>query len=309
MEFFSASRQYTRETVAGVNLDVSGAAEQRRQSALYNMQNKDAGLKTEMASAYVRQLLASEAGNPAGAEDSLIESLQELFATFFPGKTFIGPRPTSDGSVEFPVELQDGSSHDVDELSAGEKEVLYGYMRLRNSTPANSVILVDEPELHLNPRPIRGLARFYSNHLVVGHRNQLWLISHSDTLLREAVNLEGFDVYHMRLGDRGRPDENQATLVEPGDEIEQLVIELVGDLAAYRPGAKVVLFEGGGDVEFDVRMVGRLFPEFDTAVNAIAAGGKREVGALHGVLERWGGKRLARGSTRSGIATATRRIP
>lgn len=294
MEFFSANRQYNRETGGGVSLDVTGVEEQRRQSALYNPQGKYAGLKSEMASALVRQLLAEEAGTETQAKDeaSLIRSLQELFATFFPGKTFLGPRPTADGRIEFPVQLQDGSTHDLDDLSSGEKEVLYGYLRLRNSAPANSVILLDEPELHLNPRLIRGLARFYYNNLVAGPRNQLWLISHSDTLLREAVNLESFDVYHMRLGDRTQPDENQATLVAPGDELERLVIELVGDLAAYRPGAKVVLFEGGGDVEFDVRMVARLFPEFDAAVNSIAAGSKQRVEALHDTLERVGRETL-----------------
>ena len=288
MEFFSANRQFNREAVGGVNLDVTGAQEQRRARALYDIQNKYAGLTSEMASAFVRQLLSREAGAEAAEDETLIVSLQELFSTFFPGKRFLGPRPTEDGRIEFPVELEDGSTHDLDDLSSAEKEVLYGYMRLRNSAPANSVILLDEPELHLNPRLIRGLARFYYNHLGVGSRNQLWLISHSDTLLRETVNLEGFDVYHMRLGDRTRPDNNQATLVEPGDEVDRLVIELVGDLAAYRPGAKVVLFEGGGDVEFDVRMVARLFPDFDHAVNAIAAGGKRQVGALHEILDRVG---------------------
>ena len=132
------------------------------------------------------------------------------------------------------------------------------------------------------------MARFYFNHLVRGSDNQLWLISHSDTLLRESVNLEDFDVFHMRRGDRTVPEENQAVRITTGEEVERLIIELVGDLAAYRPGAKVVLFEGGGDVEFDVRMVARLFPDFDTAVNAIAAGNKQQVTALHGVLDRIG---------------------
>jgi AAA domain, putative AbiEii toxin, Type IV TA system len=288
MDFHGSDRQYNREQVAGINLDLTSAKEQRRQSALYNMPGKYAGLKTEMATEFVRRRLAIEAGaEDEGAED-LVASLQDLFKTFFPGKSFAGPQPTADGRVVFPVMLADGSSHDLDDLSAGEKEVLYGYMRLRSSAPQNSVILVDEPELHLNPRLIRGLARFYYNHVVAPSGNQLWLISHSDTLLRDAVNFEGFEVYHLRGGDRARPDENQARRIRAGDELERLVIELVGDLAAYRPGAKVVLFEGGGDVEFDVRMVSQLFPEFDAAVNAIAAGSKRQVGALYETLERVG---------------------
>jgi ABC-type nitrate/sulfonate/bicarbonate transport system ATPase subunit len=292
LDFHSPDRQYTREEVAGVNLDLSNAQEQRRQSALYNPQQKFQGLKTEMASMYVRRVLAQEAGTSGATEDDLVDALRDLFKTFFPGKTFLGPEPTADGRVAFPVRLPDGSTHDLDDLSSGEKEVLYGYMRLRNSAPKNSVILLDEPELHLNPRLIRGLARFYFNHLVAAHNNQLWLISHSDTLLREAVNLEGFRVFHMRSGDRSRPDENQAARITTSEEVERLVIELVGDLAAYRPGAKVVLFEGGGDVEFDVRMVARLFPDFDGAVNSIAAGSKREVTALHETLDGLGAAAL-----------------
>lgn len=285
LDFHSANRQYTRERVAGVNFDLDSTREQRRNSALYNPQQKYAGLKSEMASAYVRRQLAANAGVPMEAQEDLVEALRDLFNTFFPGKSFDGPVPTPDGRVEFPVKLPDGSTHDLDDLSSGEKEVLYGYMRLRSSAPKHSVVLVDEPELHLNPRLMRGLARFYFDHLVRKQANQLWLISHSDTLLREAINLDGFGVYHMVRGERGRAGENQVTKITTEAEAERLVIELVGDLAAYRPGAKVVLFEGGGNVEFDVLVVTRLFPRFADRTNLIAAGNKRQVRALHRALD------------------------
>jgi hypothetical protein len=89
----------------------------------------------------------------------------------------------------------------------------------------------------------------------------------------------------MVRGERGRIGENQATKITTEAEAERLVIELVGDLAAYRPGAKVVLFEGGGDVELDVLVVTRLFPSFADRTNLIAAGNKRQVLALHTVLD------------------------
>jgi hypothetical protein len=79
---------------------------------------------------------------------------------------------------------------------------------------------------------------------------------------------------------------NQASAVTAGQALERLVIDLVGDLATYRPNAKIVLFEGGGDREFDVRMTRDLFPKFETSVTAISAGNKARVTQLYELLDR-----------------------
>src|SRR6185312_2892836 len=50
--------------------------------------------------------------------------------------------------------------------------------------------------------------------------------------------------------------------------------------------AKIVLFEGGGDSEFDVRMTCTLFPEFESLVNPISVGSKKLVSDLYNVLDR-----------------------
>ena len=187
VDYHGPHRTYTREQLGGINLNVEAAEQQQRQSALYDPGNKYQNLKSEMASAFVRQLLAREAGlDPGLAEegDDLLTTLQELFRTFFPSKEFLGISPTQDGRILFPVRPESGHRHDIDYLSSGEKEVLYGYLRLRSTAPKNSVLLLDEPELHLNPRLIRGLAQFYREHLSRRLGNQLWMVTHSDTLLR-----------------------------------------------------------------------------------------------------------------------------
>ena len=94
------------------------------------------------------------------------------------------------------MRLPGGETHDIDDLSSGE-EILYGYLRLRNSTPRRSVILLDEPELHLNPSLLQGFADFYHRHLGVAQENQLWLVTHSDTLLRQAIGNSNYGVFHM----------------------------------------------------------------------------------------------------------------
>jgi hypothetical protein len=56
-------------------------------------------------------------------------------------------------------------------------------------------------------------------------------------------------------------------------------------MAAYRPGAKLVLCEGGGDTDFDVRMTCSLFPEFAQRINMLSGGSKRRVADLYDLLE------------------------
>ncbi|HTU43340.1 MAG TPA: AAA family ATPase, partial [Candidatus Aquilonibacter sp.] len=190
-------------------------------------------------------------------------------------------QPTPEGNLQFPVRTGDNAVHDLNELSAGEKEVLYGYLRLRNSAPRFSVILLDEPELHLNPRLIRELPSFYHTHLGNALDNQIWLITHSDALLREVVGHEGYSVFHMQTSSAAATQQAIPLLAKEG--LQRAVIDLVGDLASYRPDAKLVIFEGENS-EFDQKMVTTLFPQLAKSANIVSAGNKRRVRALQEVL-------------------------
>ena len=285
IDYHGSHRNYGREELGGINLSLDQEEDRFRNSSLYNYANKYANIKSEMAAEYVRQALQEKADvNFPVHTKTLSDTLKELFTTFFPGKTFIGPTPTNDGGLSFPVQIDDGAVHDINDLSSGEKEVLFGYLRLRNSAPKYSVILLDEPELHLNPALVRGLPQFYYKNLGVELSNQIWLVTHSDAFLREAVGNTGLRVFHMQYASVSEED-NQIHEIEAGEEIEAIVLELVGDLAAYRPGAKVIFFEGE-DSEFDLKMVSRLFPDLEKSVNFVSGGNRSQVERLHKTLEK-----------------------
>jgi hypothetical protein len=286
IDYHGAQRNYNREQLGGINLDIKSSENHFRQHALYNSQNKYSNVKSELAAGYVRDLISAEAGVKSDKAASLTATLQELFATFFPGKTFPGPTAGADGSLDFPVKLEGGAEHDIDDLSSGEKEVLFGYLRLRNNAPKNSVVLIDEPELHLNPALLRGFPQFYHRRIGRDLGNQLWLVTHSDALLREAVGQRGFSVYHMQPPEASGHSSNQVQKLEVGELLDRAIVDLVGDLATYRPGAKVVIFEGGGDSEFDVRMTTSLFSKFSDAVNVVSAGHRARVEQLHELLRK-----------------------
>jgi predicted ATPase len=285
VEYHSASRSYERQEVGGINLDARAFEDQRRQRRLYNWQDKYRNVKTELATSYLRSIIARESGQQLAGED-LNETLIELFQTFFPDKVYEGVRPKAGGSLEFPVRLRSGETHDIDDLSSGEKEILYGYLKLRNSAPRNSVILLDEPELHLNPSLLQGFADFYYRHLGAAQSNQLWLVTHSDTLLRQAVGNANYRVYQMVTAHALDGRENQAVEVVADDDVERVTIDLVGDLAAYRPYSKVVVLEGKTENGFDVTVVKRLFPDFARRVNLISGDHKQRVRDLYSVLSR-----------------------
>jgi predicted ATPase len=287
IDFHGAQRHYGREVVQGINLSLDQANQVRSQSSLYNYNAKYNNVKSEMAGNFIAEMLAEKAGpGLEEADQSLSEAMKELFSSFFPDKKFLGPQPTKEGSLSFPVRTANGTEHDLDELSSGEKEILYGYLRIRSSAPRDSIILLDEPELHLNPRLIRGLPEFYRRHLGEALENQLWLVTHSDSLIREAVGKPGFNVFHMLPCGAEPGNTSQLRPLTATGDLDLAMTDLVGDLAAYRPGGKGLIFEGGGDSDFDKTLTRTLFSEELQGINLISGSNKSKVHALHEVLAR-----------------------
>ena len=284
IDYHGSYRNYARENVGGINLSLKTHEEQQKQTTLYNYANKYTNIKTEMATEYVQDILRREGGEIDGRKRlNLVNTLKELFKTFFPGKQFGGPKADHHGNITFPVTIGI-AEHDINELSSGEKEILYGYLRLRSSARKDSIILLDEPELHLNPKLIQGLPQFYEKYLVSELENQMWLVTHSDALLREALATPRATVLHMQEAKDGVATANQLKRVEENRDEELAILELVGDIAGYRPEGKVVIFEGE-NAGFDVRMTSRLFPEYERTMNFIAGGNRAGVERLHKFLE------------------------
>lgn len=285
-DYHGPHRLFGREQLSTINVDLNSINEQRKQSSIYNYNAKYSNVKSEMAGLYVREAIMKKAGVDFNENEGVTVVLQELFQTFFPDKEFLGPKPTEDGKLEFPVKVGGREEHDLDELSSGEKEILYGYLRLRNSAPRHSIILLDEPELHLNPSLTRRLPDFYNRHLAIAQDNQVWLVTHSDAMLRESVGNGDYSVFHMAASAYRKEGENQAKPITAAKDFDAAVVDLVGDLAAYKPDAKLVVFEGAQDSEFDVRMTSELFPRFASQVNCISGSNRQRVRGLYEALER-----------------------
>ena len=165
IDYHGSHRDYAREQIAGVKLDLAKQEDKEKQHTLYNYGQKYVNIKAEMAAEFVRDVLQKEGGGgERRGRNKLENTLKELFGTFFPGKQFQGATADEFGNIEFPVTVGE-AQHDMNDLSSGEKEILYGYLKLRRSAWKDSIILIDEPELHLNPKLIQGLPQFYQRHI------------------------------------------------------------------------------------------------------------------------------------------------
>ena len=286
VDYHGPQRHFSRENVGRVNLNLKTKDENQRQSALYNYAAKYANIKTQMATEYVLYALQQQAARSTSVinRELLSDTLSELFRKFFPGKEFRGVTANADGELEFEVTVKGSGRHDINELSSGEKEILFGYLRLRNNAQCNSIILLDEPELHLNPKLIQGLPQFYEQHVAKELNNQIWTVTHSDAFLREAISSGGPKVYHMTEADDQRPDRNQIVEISGRQEEDKAVLEIIGDIAGYRPGGNIVVFEGEGS-EFDKKMTATLFPAHDRKMNFVSGGNKSTVRRMHELLE------------------------
>jgi hypothetical protein len=70
---------------------------------------------------------------------------------------------------------------------------------------------------------------------------------------------------------------DQVVRIDSKDKVEAAVLDLVGDMAQYRPHARIVLVEGHKDTRFDVEMIVRLLPDLAERATLISAGPRRMV--------------------------------
>lgn len=282
IDYHGAHRNYQKENLQNLNLRFDNSNDNYQNHVLYNYANKYNNVKTEMASSYVKALIAKESGATNQAITDLNNSLSSLFSKFFPGKCFKGMIPNADGSLEFPVEIKTGESHDILDLSSGEKEVLFGYLRLRNQAPKNSIILIDEPELHLNPKLAKKLPEFYYDTIGKELGNQIWLVTHSDAILKEVAGNSSYSIFHM--SESLNDGNNQVRKISLENETEAALMDLIGEFSTYDQRNKIVIFEGE-DSEFDKSITNTLFPEFESNTNSISAGSKTNVTNLQKILK------------------------
>lgn len=110
----------------------------------------------------------------------------ESFNNFFDELEFSGIDTSSDQELKI-VFLKHGTSVAIDDLSTGEKQIVFRGASLLKDCNAikNGVVLIDEPELSLHPKWQAKILSFYIG--LFDENTQVIVATHSEYVIREAL--------------------------------------------------------------------------------------------------------------------------
>jgi AAA15 family ATPase/GTPase len=145
-----------------------------------------------------------------------------------------------------------GETFDIDSMSSGEKGLILTFLIIARSIQKGGLILLDEPELHLNPAVCKSLLGFLLDEYLLPNSIQAIICSHSAEIFSTAMRREECTVYHLRQGStvseirkKDQPEVAQALRLLGTSEVEEMLYD------------GIVFVEGEDDVE----LLEEAFPE------------------------------------------------
>ena len=165
-----------------------------------------------------------------------LEKYEKIFESTLPGKKLLPINPAAPGQFHFSDE--DGEDLPFGALSSGEQEVIKVLFDVARKDIRHSVIIVDEPELHLHPTLAFKLIETLKR--IGDHTNQFLFLTHSPDLISTYYSTG--DVYFIDQSGRAH---NQAHRLSDINNEHHEVASLIGhNLGLFAVGKKIVFVEG-----------------------------------------------------------------
>jgi energy-coupling factor transporter ATP-binding protein EcfA2 len=267
MEYIPSNREISVGEVSAISLSPD-ILEQEKLERTASARQKFNRLKY-----YLAMMVIFDKMQITEAASKFIPEVQGFFREFFFPKEFEGVKVDRSFRWQFPVKTPDGA-HDVDFLSSGEKEILMTYTDILRMKLTGSVILFDEPELHLNAALERKVIERMKT--VVEAGNQVWLSTHS----LEIIGTVALDsLYKMYL----RPPSGTNNQIErcsaKSDRFDALRL-LGASIGIQLVSSRVVFVEGPSDKE----ILERLYADYGDRLSFVETKGLSTWSSLSRVI-------------------------
>ncbi len=141
----------------------------------------------------VNLIIDKKVGTLSTKNSEILEKIHASFKIFFPNKEFL-EQLSREGDVQdyrLMIKNEDNSIVDLDQLSSGEREIIAFFTYLCTQAIGKSIIIIDEPELHLHDKWQSII--LYAIHKVFPNI-QLFLATHSETIHQSVSESELFEL-------------------------------------------------------------------------------------------------------------------
>lgn len=167
-----------------------------------------------------------------------IEKYKKIFSQLLPDKELLDIDPASVREFSYVYKNGDENPLPFSSLSSGEQEVVKVVFDIVRKEIRHSVVIVDEPELHLHPTLAFKLIETLKS--IGGHTNQYIFLTHSADLISTYYSTG--DVYFIDAVPTGA---NQAHKLSELNRSHKDLVQLIGEnLGLFAVGKKLVFVEG-----------------------------------------------------------------
>ena len=129
------------------------------------------------------------------------KQFQLLFEKILRGKELGEIGVNEIGMLSIPIiDVESGGEFQIDGLSSGEKGLILTFLLIAQNVANYGLVLLDEPELHLNPAVCRDLLQFFVDELAEKRNIQGIICSHSAEILAGSFERASCSLFHLRDG-------------------------------------------------------------------------------------------------------------
>ncbi len=137
-------------------------------------------------------------GEETTPSNSLAYQFERIFSGILKGRRLLQMGVNEIGMLSVLIQdTETGRSFDLDGMSSGEKGLILTFLLIARSVTEDGMVLLDEPELHLNPAVCKDLLAFLVEEYVQPRNLQVLICSHSPEILAGAFDSDHCSLYHL----------------------------------------------------------------------------------------------------------------
>ncbi len=134
-------------------------------------------------------------------ERSLSEEFERIFNGLLKGRKLDAFGINEIGFLNVQIrDLDSDRVFDLDGMSSGEKGLILTFLMIARSVVKHGIVLLDEPELHLNPAVCKDLLNFIVEEYAKPRDLQVIICTHSPEILSTAFDSDECALYHLMSG-------------------------------------------------------------------------------------------------------------